>query len=171
MQRKATTMCIVKPLTMCAVAVVATLFSGNGAAQSMTVICESINYRNQVCSVPGGPVSLVRQFSTPPGDCIQGRTWGFDRRNNTVWVNNGCRAEFRVSFASAPWRPGPGMTVICESNNYRDQVCPVPGGRVSIVRQLSRPPGDCIEGQTWGFDRRSNTIWVRSGCRAEFGVR
>src|SRR5207237_7812164 len=61
-----TNMCIMRPITACAVAAVATLVTGTVAAQAMTVTCESINYREQQCSVPGGPVALVRQLSTPP---------------------------------------------------------------------------------------------------------
>ena len=92
-------MCIMRPITAaCAVAAVATLFTGTVAAQAMTVTCESINYRDQQCPVPGGPVALVRQLSTPPGDCIEGRTWGFDRNSNRIWVANGCRAEFRIAY-------------------------------------------------------------------------
>ena len=92
-------MCIMRPITAaCAVAAVATLFTGMVAAQAVTVTCESINYRDQQCPVPGGPVALVRQLSTPPGDCIEGRTWGFDRNSNSIWVANGCRAEFRVAY-------------------------------------------------------------------------
>lgn len=170
-------MCIMRPITAaCAVAAAATLFTGTGGAQAMTVTCESINYRNQQCSVPGGPVALVRQLSASPGDCIEGQTWGFDGNHNTIWVANGCRAEFRVADVGAYPRVGaytrerrePGMTVTCESMNYRDHECPVPDGPVALVRQLSTPPSDCIEGQTWGFN--NNAIWVRNGCRAEFRV-
>ena len=162
---------IARPMITCAVAAVAALFAGNVAAQAI-VTCESMNYRHQECPVPDGPVSLVRQLSTPPGDCIEGQTWGFNRENNTIWVRDGCRAEFRVAYAGEYRRPRPerGMTVTCESMNYRHQECPVPDGPVSLVRQLSTPPGDCIEGRTWGFDRENNTIWVRNGCRAEFRV-
>ena len=61
----------------------------------VTVTCESINHRERVCSVPRGPVTLVRQLSSR--NCIKGESWGFNRRNNTIWVRNGCRAEFRVA--------------------------------------------------------------------------
>ncbi|MBK7600121.1 MAG: DUF3011 domain-containing protein [Acidobacteria bacterium] len=37
-------------------------------------------------------VQLVRQRSDAA--CIQGRTWGFDRRR--IWVDRGCRADFIV---------------------------------------------------------------------------
>jgi hypothetical protein len=163
---------IMRSLTTCAVAAVATLFVGAVAAQAIIVTCESINYRDQECPVSGGPVVLVRQLSTTPGDCIEGQTWGFNGNNNSIWVGRGCRAEFRVGHDGAyapPHRERELQTVTCESINYRDQECPVSGGPVTFVQQLSAPPGNCIEGQTWGVDR-NNTIWVRNGCRAEFRV-
>ena len=145
--------------------------AGHATAQGTLVTCESINYQTQECQVSGGPVSLVRQLSTPPGDCIAGRTWGFDSRRSTIWVSSGCRAEFSVGYGFQPAPgPDPGTLRICESRNYQNTECAVPGGPVAIVRQLSTPPGDCIEGRTWGFDPNRSTIWVSGGCRAEFSV-
>jgi hypothetical protein len=156
-------------LITCATVALAVLFAATAAAQGTIVTCESQNYRNTECPVAGGPVAFLRQLSTPPGDCIEGRTWGFNGYNNTIWVTNGCRAEFRVGYGAYPApRPAPGTTVICESQDYRNAECAVPGGPVALVRQLSTPPGDCIEGRTWGFNGYNNTIWVTNGCRAEF---
>ena len=159
---------IKRSLTTCAVAATAALLAGTIAAQGMIVTCESQDYRDAECAVPSGPVAIVRQLSIPPGDCIEGRTWGFNSWNNTIWVNSGCRAEFRVGYQQAYPRPPAGQTVICESRNYRNAECSVPGGPVFLVQQLSSPPGDCIEGRTWGFN--GYVIWVTSGCRAEFRV-
>jgi hypothetical protein len=39
-------------------------------------------------------VKLTRRLSKNP--CIEGRSWGFDRRG--VWVDDGCRAVFEVAF-------------------------------------------------------------------------
>jgi len=155
-----------RPLTTYAVAAVVTLFASTVAARATTVTCESMNNREQVCRVPGGPVALVRQLSNR--NCIKGQSWGFNSHNNTIWVRNGCRAEFRAGHAGAhrPPRPAQGMTVTCESINNREQVCRVPGGPVGLVRQLSSR--NCIKGESWGFNRHNNTIWVRNGCRAEF---
>ena len=157
-------------LTTCAVAALAVLVADTAAGQGTIVTCESQNYRNTECAVDGGPVALARQLSTPPGDCIEGQTWGFNGYNNTIWVTNGCRAEFRVGYGSAYPRPqpAPAMTVVCESQNYRNAECAVASGPVALIRQLSTPPGNCIEGQTWGFNGYNNTIWVTGGCRAEF---
>jgi TusA-related sulfurtransferase len=156
-------------LAACTVAAATALSAGAAMAQATVVTCESIDYRSRECPVPGGPVTLTRQLSSSPGDCIPGRTWGFNAYNNTIWVANGCRAEFSVGAVhSRPHERAPGVTLTCESVDYRNQECPVPGGPVFLRRQLSSPPGDCIEGRTWGFNGYSNTIWVTNGCRAEF---
>ena len=89
---------IKRSLTTCAVAATAALFAGTIVAQGMIVTCESQDYRDAECAVPSGPVAIVRQLSVPPGDCIEGRTWGFNSWNNTIWVNSGCRAEFRAGY-------------------------------------------------------------------------
>jgi hypothetical protein len=58
-------------------------------------------------------------------------------------------------------------TLRCESGDGRTRQCPADtSGGVRLSRQLSRSP--CIEGQTWGWDRRG--IWVGNGCRGEFNV-
>ena len=57
--------------------------------------------------------------------------------------------------------------VRCTSRDYRRTFCDV--GRAENVR-VRRQVSDarCIEGQTWGWDRRG--IWVSDGCRAQFQV-
>ena len=53
------------------------------------------------CNVPTrGYVELVRERSN--NKCQLGYTWGFDR--NGIWVDDGCKAEFRVGGG----RGGPG---------------------------------------------------------------
>ncbi|WP_462116761.1 DUF3011 domain-containing protein, partial [Lysobacter xanthus] len=55
----------------------------------------------------------------------------------------------------------------CESEDGRERTCGINGrGDVRFVRQLSRAA--CIEGRSWGVDRRG--VWVDGGCRAEFEV-
>lgn len=57
------------------------------------VTCESRNNRYQSCTLPrAGYVSLERTLSA--AECRQGRSWDYDRRQ--VWVDDGCRATFRV---------------------------------------------------------------------------
>lgn len=129
----------------------------------MLVRCESRDGRWTHCPADTrGGVELVRQRSRSA--CIRGQTWGADRRG--VWVSGGCRGEFRAGGGG--WHGGPDYGRFrCESNDGRARSCPLDvRGEVRLVRQLSRAP--CIEGRSWGQDRRG--VWVDHGCRAEFEV-
>jgi hypothetical protein len=71
-------------------------FPGRASAQG-TIVCESHHGRREYCPVvaPGG-VEMVRQLG--PSTCQRGSTWGFDGRG--VWVDRGCKAEFRLAAYS-----------------------------------------------------------------------
>jgi hypothetical protein len=121
-------------------------FAGAAGAQGIIVKCESVNYRDAECAVDGGPVAIVRQLSTPPGDCIEGSTWGFDAARLTIWVRNGCRAEFRAgrgqSGASA-------AIILYEHDNF--------GGRSYGAT------GSASNLNESGFNDRASSVIVRSG--------
>lgn len=140
------------------------------------VICESYKGRVAYCDIDRqGDIVLVEQLSR--SQCIEGQTWGVDRRG--LWVTQGCRG----SFASVVQRqrrgyggrrggyapPQSNATVIrCESYDGQQAYCALPfRGRVQLVNQVSRSA--CTEGYSWGADRRG--IWVSHGCRADFEVR
>lgn len=138
-----------------------------------TFECASVRNDYRECAVPGrGWAVLTQQISK--NACIEGRTWG--QRNGTVWVQKGCRAQFRVGrgngngYGRRDRRDNYGATssFICESIDGRQNYCNT-GTRanVSFRRQISKSA--CIEGRTWGIDRRG--VWVAGGCRAEFEVR
>ena len=57
-----------------------------------------------------------------------------------------------------------GRTIRCESRNNRERVCNTGWRNARLVRQISGSA--CMEGRTWGA--RNGTVWVNSGCRAEF---
>jgi hypothetical protein len=54
--------------------------------------CASEDYRYTFCRTDREPrdVRIVRRFSKRP--CIEGRSWGYNRRG--IWVNHGCDADF-----------------------------------------------------------------------------
>lgn len=140
------------------------------------VVCESDDMRQHYCRADTrGGVVLARQLSRER--CDQGRTWDFDDRG--IWVSGGCRGEFMLGDPghgrprpSRPPVPGPGPgwgedVVLCESIREQRQFCDVDTrDGVRLVQQLS--DSSCIEGRTWGWNRRG--IWVDRGCRAEFAL-
>jgi hypothetical protein len=71
---------------------------GNRPGAGQTFTCSSNNGGRNYCSIPRGVnpnnITLSRQISGSA--CTQGQTWGVDRRG--LWVDKGCRAEFRSNF-------------------------------------------------------------------------
>lgn len=141
---------------------------GWGSAQ--TLRCESDNGRHRTCAIPrNGQVQLIRQLSSTR--CVEGHNWGQQR--GAIWVSRGCRGEFAVRGRGNHWGgggwngwqgDGGGQVFRCESDSGRTRYCQVDGRRVTLQRQLSSSP--CIEGRSWGTDRRG--VWVSHGCRGEF---
>lgn len=57
------------------------------------VRCESKNHQYRMCKVDThGYVRLVKERSR--AECIQGRTWDYDRRG--IWVDSNCKADFVI---------------------------------------------------------------------------
>jgi hypothetical protein len=156
------------------IALLCATFSAKAQMQiEFNVKCESDDGRLRRCNAAGArSVTLVRQISGSA--CVEGRTWGYD--NDTVWVDAGCRAEFRVQTGGSSGgnnqavyigssQDEDGQTVRCSSDDERRHVCRADTSRgVRLVKQVSGSP--CIERQTWGYSR--DGIWVDRGCRADF---
>lgn len=152
----------------------ATSLPAPAAAQSgREISCDSWNYQQARCPAPGARrVSLVRVSG---GSCVEGQSWRFD--GSAILVRNGCRGVFRLDdggWGGGGWGDGGGwggsggsQTIRCESWNYRDATCPA-SDSIRNARLTRVIAGDCREGQTWRWDRRS--IYVRNGCRADFEV-
>lgn len=77
-----------------AIALVVTAIPVTTSADEYTIRCESGRWgRQRYCPADtDGRVRLVREYSR--NRCRQWRSWGYDKRG--VWVDDGCRAEFRV---------------------------------------------------------------------------
>ncbi|MGN6513797.1 MAG: DUF3011 domain-containing protein [Lysobacteraceae bacterium] len=143
---------------------------GDGApgGYGQLVRCESTDGHFRSCPADTrGGMALVRQLSDTA--CIHGQTWGWDARG--VWVNRGCRAEFRTGGGAdgggyGGYPGGAPRTVRCESNDGRPHRCDTPVRRAALQRQISNTR--CIQGQTWGWDPRG--LWVTAGCRGDFSV-
>jgi hypothetical protein len=136
------------------------------------VRCESQDERTRHCAADiRGDVRLVNQLSR--SNCIEGRTWGWDRQG--IWVGDGCRGEFEIDqgrnygyddrYGNSAY--GRDRVVRCESTDSRTKYCDVDTRYgVRLLTQHSRSA--CIEGRSWGFNARG--IWVSNGCRAQFQV-
>ena len=126
------------------------------------VKCESSDGKYRECGRGlYGQVNLIRQLSSTA--CVEGRTFGL--RNGAVWVDKGCRGEFRVGESSGRY------SVTCSSENGRRTTCAwdPKRGTPALLERLSSSA--CTSGQSWGYDKKAKVIWVDEGCRARFGVR
>ena len=128
------------------------------------IVCESQNYKQQFCPSDRriARAWLVEQRSRSA--CVQGSTWGYQDRG--IWVSAGCSGRFAIDGRGRPPGPPPINAVVCESRGYQQAFCPVRPfiARAWIVEQRSQ--SECVQGQTWGFQR--NGIWVTDGCSGLF---
>ncbi len=129
------------------------------------VRCESNGDEVTRCAVDTRRgVRMLRQLSEKA--CTEGKTWGVGVDQDSIWVSQGCRAEFLTGFGGSGVSSGYSERVVrCESRGGRWNQCAFEtAGGMELVRQLSKNP--CIRGQNWGWDRSG--VWVSGGCRAEF---
>ncbi len=81
--------------------------NGGSFGNTATVRCESRGYRYQQCSADTRDgVRIARVLG---GDCRRGN-WGW--RQNLVWVDNGCRADFAVHRGSGDHGGGPSTGAV-----------------------------------------------------------
>jgi len=83
----------VRPFRCAIAAICAAALAASPALASETIRCESNGGRYHYCRIDtDNRVRVEHQISR--NDCRQFRDWGYDRHG--IWVDNGCRAEFRV---------------------------------------------------------------------------
>jgi len=153
------------------------MFCATGMFAQEGVRCSSNDGRRHYCDIDTSRgVRLAVQISGSA--CVQGSTWGYDRRG--VWVDRGCRAEFSSRGGGQGGDSGQeydrrgnqgsvsrSEAVRCNSDDERRHYCNIDTrGGVRLVRQISGTP--CRQGETWGYD--NNGVWVDHGCRAEFAT-
>jgi hypothetical protein len=138
--------------------------------------CKSKSFTPTTCRVGGRILSLKlrKQKSTSP--CTFGTTYGY--RGESVWVSDGCEADFEVNFepgdssSAPPVFGGSGnrkKDVSCESKNYKYRTCGVDGLIEYLQLSKQKSSASCVEGDTFGFS--NDYIWVDKGCHGEFEVR
>ncbi len=141
------------------------VWNPGGGWSARSLVCSSNDNRYHECRTPfRGRAVLTQQISKTR--CYEGRNWG--QRQNTIWVNDGCRARFSEVTGGGGWDDGQwgnGRRVTCESNNNQYRECRTGfRGPAQLYRKISN--NSCDMGRDWGS--RSGYVWVRNGCRAEF---
>ncbi|HWW61683.1 MAG TPA: DUF3011 domain-containing protein [Thermoanaerobaculia bacterium] len=142
-------------------------FTNDSSSSSMSsgtrLTCESLNNIRHTCRARiNGEVVLARRLSD--NACVRGKSWGV--RNNAIWVDDGCRAEFLIRDGGT-LQTANARTLLCESsNNGRNRCSADTSYGVQLTRQISR--NNCQLNRDWGYDQSG--IWVDNGCRAEFTV-
>lgn len=150
-----------------AISIILLVAATASAQQSMNgtlVTCESINNVRHTCKVDAANrmVSVNQQLSD--NNCVYGRSWGVNKDRRSVWVDNGCRAEFLVGSTSVA-RSAFASSVTCESKNNTKSRCAADTSYgIQISRVMSQ--NHCERGRDWGYDQSG--VWVDNGCRAEF---
>ncbi len=69
-----------------------------GTPVSTEIECDSNNKQNETCSLPNSVVAVTMACQKSNSACVQGTSWGVDPTTNTLWVSNGCRAEFKIEY-------------------------------------------------------------------------
>ncbi len=136
--------------------------------------CASPNQSYQECIFNGRDRDVLKvevEAQHSRAACHEGSTWGYNR--GVLWVNSGCRANFKFTLRKRGGYNSPGNgyrqeSVRCESVNGQHTRCATRGwiSYAEVSRQLSKSA--CTQGVDWSWDR--DTLWVANGCRAIFTV-
>ncbi len=70
-------------------------------AEAVTVACASQTGERQHCAADTS-AGVALQKSTGTGECLLGKTWGYD--DSGIWVSDGCSGEFVLG------QPSPAAT-------------------------------------------------------------
>jgi hypothetical protein len=155
-----------------------------GAAPTDTdtrrITCGNVSNAHVQCAIGGDAtgVRLVRDLSG--GRCRKGSSW--DHTAAFIWANQGCRAEFEVSYAGsvtpkptptptpAP-APAPAPTtrvITCGNASGSSMSCNAFGTVATVSLKRDRSGGACSQSSSWGLGEES--IWVARKCYGDFEV-
>ena len=88
-------------------------YNNYGYGNSEYVKCSSRDFNKRYCSVNGKIKSIYLSDRRSKAKCREGRDWGYDRKG--IWVMNGCRAVFQVTYKRSRNDYGYG-----DRDRYRD---------------------------------------------------
>jgi DUF3011 family protein len=126
------------------------------------ITCGSFTGSQVTCKTDGFATSVRLLRDLSGNRCRKGSNWG--NTDSFIWANQGCRAEFEVTYESAE----PSRIITCGVLSGAQVQCRTEGHatRVRLIRDLSG--NQCRMGSNWGHT--DSFIWANRGCRAEFEV-
>lgn len=172
------TLRILRPATV-ALALTSVLASAS-LASAERIRCRSRDYRYEQCRVSGRitHARVVDRKSDRP--CIPNRTFGW--RGDTLWVNDGCDAEFEVEVRGGGGYPGPGPGYPGPGPGYPggpgggDRWDDAPSWATGRWRSTERVNGRTVnlsidrDGRvSWTGPSSINGRWTRNGVRLNDG--
>nr|BAP94528.1 D-galacturonic acid binding lectin precursor [Aplysia kurodai] len=100
--------------------------------------------------------------------CTLGESFGYQKA--TLWVDQGCRADFKVCYL--PVMPTECQTLRVESWNYKYAEKVVEGAALFINMTVEdrQSEASCDLDKSFGFYNQNSTVWVNHGCRADFNI-
>ena len=142
------------------------------------ITCGNVSNAHVQCAIGGDAtgVRLVRDLSG--GRCRKGSSW--DHTAAFIWANQGCRAEFEVSYqgsvtpkptptpSPAPAPAPPTRVITCGNASGSSMSCNAFGTVATVSLKRDRSGGACSQSSSWGLDEES--IWVARKCYGDFEV-
>ncbi|XP_005101559.1 lectin ADEL isoform X2 [Aplysia californica] len=156
--------------------VILALFSVLAAAQATypdecdTIRVESWSYKyaEKVVQDASYVLNMTVVDRQSAADCTLGESFGYQKA--TLWVDHGCRADFKVCYL--PVRRTECQVLRVESWNYKYAEKTVTGAALFINMTVEdrQSAASCDLDKSFGFYNQNSTVWVDHGCRADFNI-
>ncbi|XP_050396772.1 lectin ADEL [Patella vulgata] len=126
-------------------------------------------YKSQVIDDASDIISMTVDHRISKATCDYTDSYGF--RGNKVWVDNGCRAVFKICYtkdAGAYCQHKTSLRLSSNGYQYASQILDDAAIVTSMRVRHQISKATCDYGDSYGF--RGSTMWVNNGCRAIFSV-
>jgi len=143
-------------------------YRGRTETEVASLRCTSEQFSRTNCNAGGTVRSVQLRRQRSQARCEEGTSFGY--RNDFIWVDKGCDADFEVSFIprSAYRQSRRSVRFSCKSNQFKLGACYVAGPIIDLRLVQKKSRAACTKNDSFGF--RDDVLWVKSGCEGEFEV-